>query len=177
MKKLAVNHRKAHMPACRRPGAPAAAAGRGRHGSSRLPRAAVASAVAAAACPARRRAVGLAFAAVRPAFVAACIVEPAGAVAAGQPAAAGAAGAGAAARRCWRLRPGGARATVRGVPRRGQRNGQMEHFSQVRARLRRDVERRGAITPRERTDALDLRLTTWGDEPCVLSSIFGFVMT
>jgi hypothetical protein len=174
MKKLAVNHRKAHMPACRRPGAPAPAAGRRRHGSSRAPRAAVASAVATAACPARRRAAGLAFAAVRPAFVAACIVEAAGAAAAVRPTTAGA---GAAARRCRRLRPGGARATVRGMSRRGQRNGQMEHFSQVRARLRRNVERRGAITPRERTDALDLRLTTRGNDPCVLSSIFGFVMT
>jgi hypothetical protein len=187
MRKPVVIHHKAHMSVRGRPSAPVAACGRQR--SPRVPRAAVAGLECAAAWPAAC----LAFAAVRPGFFAACIVE-AVAEAGGGPATPGAGtapGAGRAGRAAGHCRPGAAsepsrplrqrggesRATGGGYPRRGQRNGQMEHFSQVAARLRKGVRRGAAITPRERADAWDLLLTTLSSEPCVQSSIFGFVAT
>jgi hypothetical protein len=187
MRKAVVNHHKAHMSLCRRLSAPAAAGGRKR--SPRLPR----TAAARAQRPAGRPAAYLAFAAVRPGFFAACIVE-AVAEAGGAPAAPGARTAAAASRagrprggcragaasepsRRLRRRGGGPRATGHGHPRRDQQNGQMDHFSQIAARLRKDVRRGAAITPRERADIRDLLLTTLSSEPCVQSSIFGFVTT
>ena len=187
MRKAVVDHHKTHMSHCWRPSALAAAGGRQR--SPRLPRAAAAR----AECPAARPVACLAFAAVRPGFFAACIVE-AVAEAGGAPVTPGAGTAPAASRagrprvgrragaagepsrRLRRLR-GGSRATGHGHPRREQRNGQMDHFSQVAARLRKGVRRGAAITPRERADVQDLLLTTLSSEPCVQSSIFGFVAT
>ena len=188
MRKPVVNHHKAHMSLRGMPSAPVGGCGRRR--SPRVRRAAVACAERPAAWPAT----GLAFAAVRPGFFAACIVE-AVAEAGADPAAPGARtvpGAGRAGRPRGACRPGaasessrrlrqrggnGSRATGEGYPRQGQRNGQMEHFSPVVARLRKGVRRGAAITPRERADALDLLLTTLSSEPCVQSSIFGFVTT
>ena len=187
MRKLAVIYHKAHMSLRARPSAPVAGCGRPRSG--RVPRTAAACAESPGAWPAAC----LAFAAVRPGFFAACIVE-AVAEASGSPATPGAGsapGAGPAGRAAGHCRPGAAsapsrrlrprggrsRATGDGYPRRGQQNGQMEHFSKVGASPRKGVRRGAAITPRERADARDLRLTTLGSEPCVQSSIFGFVMT
>jgi hypothetical protein len=187
MRKSVVNHHKAHMSLHGRPSAPVAACGRRR--SPCAPR----SAVAGLACAAARRVACLAFAAVRPGFFTACIVE-AVAEAGGGPATPGAGtvpGAGRAGHAAGHCRPGaadqssrrlrqrggGSRATGDGYPRRAQRNGQIEHFYQVAARLRKGVRCGAAITPRERADALDLLLTTLSSEPCVQSSIFGFVMT
>jgi len=190
MRKPAVIHHKAHMSLCGRPGAPAPV--RGRQRGPRRPRTAAARAGGPAtcsiACPA--------FAAVRPAFFAACIVEAAVAEAGGGPATAGAgtarpvgregrprvgggrAGTAAApSRRLRRRGRGGSRPTDNGQPRRGRQNGQIEHLSQIATGLRKGMRRGAAITPRERADAQDLLLTTLSSEPCVQSSIFGFVMT
>jgi hypothetical protein len=183
MRKPEVNHHKAHMSLRGRPSTPVGACERQR--SRRVPRTAVAGA--------ERPAVGLAFAAVRPGFFAACIVE-AVAEAGGRPAtpAAGSApGAGRAGRAAGHCRPGpvsepsrrrrprggGSRAAGDGYPRQGQRNGQIGHFSKIAATPRKGVGRGAAITPRERADAWDLVLTTLSSEPCVQSSIFGFVTT
>jgi hypothetical protein len=190
MRKPVVDHHKAHMPLCGRPGALAASCGRRR--SPGVPRAAVAR----AGCPAALAAASPAFATVRPGFFAACIVEAAVAEAGGGPATAGAGtapavgrdgcpraggrragAAGEPSRRLRRHGGGGVRPTTHGHPRPEQQNGQIEHFSEVAAGLRKGVRRGAAITPRERADARDLLLTTLGSEPCVLSSIFGFVMT
>ena len=57
------------------------------------------------------------------------------------------------------------------------RNRQMEHLTQAAASLRGGVRRGAAITPRERADSWDPVLTTLSSEPCVQSSIFGFVTT
>src|SRR5487761_425036 len=57
------------------------------------------------------------------------------------------------------------------------RNRQMEHLTQVAASLRGGVRRGAAITPRERSVAWDLVLTTLSNKACVQSNIFGFVMT
>jgi hypothetical protein len=193
MRKLAVDHHKTLLSPCGRPcgrpGAPAAACGPKR--SPCDPR----GAVARAGGPATRAAGSLAFAAVRPGFSAACMVEAAVAEAGGSATAGAvtvpAAGrdgcpragdcpartAGEPSRRLRRRGGGGSRSTDHGHPRRGQRNGQIEHFSQAATRLRKGVRRGAAITPRERADARDLLLTTLGSEPCVQSSIFGFVMT
>jgi hypothetical protein len=186
MRKPAVIYHKAHMSLCGRPGA--AAPVRGRRRGPRLPR----TAAARAGCPAP----GLAFAAVRPAFFAACIVEAAVAEAGGGPTTAGAGTArqagregrprvgggragtvGAPSRRLRRRGRGGSRPTGQGHPHRGQQNGQIEHFSQIATGFRKGMRRGAAITPRERADARDLLLTTLSSEPCVESSIFGFVMT
>ena len=171
----------------------AQAAARGRHVSPRLQ----------AGVPAGRRACPrgrgrLAFAAVRPAFFAACMVEAVVAEASGGPAvAAVAAVAAPAAGRDGRLRGGCRLAGAAGetaLPRRrrggrasrpacrrcsGRRrqNGQTEHFSQVAARLRDGAMHSATITPRECGDARDLVLTTLSNQPCVQSSIFGFVAT
>ena len=183
-----MNHHKAHMPLRRRPSAPVAACGCPR--MRRVPR----RAVPCAERPAAWSAAGLAFAAVRPGFFAACIVEAVAEAGAGPaaPAARAVPGAGrvdraaghgrpdAASESSQRLRQrggSGSRATGDGYPRQGWRNGQIEHFSPVAARLRKGVRRGAAITPRERADALDLLLTTLSSEPCVQSSIFGFVTT
>jgi len=187
MRKPVVNHHKAHMSLRGQPSAPVAACGCPR--SPRVPRRAVPGAERPAAWPTAR----LAFAAVRPGFFAACIVEAVAEAGAGPalPAARTVSGAGRAGRprggcrpgaagessRRLRQRGGGSRATGNGHPFQGQRNGQMEHFSPVAARLRKGVRRGAAITPRERADALDLLLTTLSSEPCVQSSIFGFVTT
>jgi hypothetical protein len=190
MRKSVVDHHKTHMALCERTGAPAAACGRRR--SPRVPP----TTVTRAGCPAALAAAGPAFARVRPGFFAACIVEAAVAETGGGPATAGAGTAKAAGRdgrpragggragtagepfrRLRRRGCGGSRSTDYGHPRRERRNGQIEHFSRVTARLRKGVRRGAAITPRERADAQDLRLTTLGSEPCVQSSIFGFVMT
>jgi len=190
MRKLVVIHHKAHMSLCRRSGAPEAA--RGRQHYPRVPRTALAGAVCPTACPA----VGLAFAAVRPAFFAACIVDAAVAGTGGGPAVPGAWTVRAAGR-AGRARVGGGRAGAVGAPslrprwrggagsrpashgrrRRGQRNGQIAHFSQVAKGLRKGMRRGAAITPRERAAVRDLRLTTLGNGSCVQSSIFGFLMT
>ena len=190
MEKPVVIHHKTHMSLCGRSGAPEAA--RGRQRCPRVPRTTLGGAVRPTACPA----VGLAFAAVRPAFFAACIVEAAIAEAGSGPAAAGAwtvraAGRAGRARVAsgragavgapfpglrWRGRAG-SRTASRGHRRRGQRNGQIEHFSQVAKGLRNSMRRGAAITPRERADVRDLRLTTLGNRPCVQSSIFGILMT
>jgi hypothetical protein len=182
-------HHKTHMSLCGRPGAPAPVRGRQRCPCLPcLPRTAAVRAV----CPATRPA----FATVRPAFFAACIVEAAVAEAAGGPATAGAwtaraigrdgrprvgggrAGTvGAPSRRLRRRGGGESRPTGHRHPRRGQRNGQIEHFSQIATGLRRGIRRGAAITTRERANGQDLRLTTLSSEPCVQSSIFGFVMT
>lgn len=181
MRKPVVNHYKAHMSHRMRLSAPAAPSGRQR--SPRAPRTAAASAQRPGAC--------LAFAAVSPGFFAACIVEavagaggcPAtpGAVAAasrvGRPLGRARAGAAREPSRWLRRCGGGSQATGHGHPRREQQNGQMDHFSQVAARLRKGVRRGAAITPRERADVRDLLLTTLSSEPCVQSSIFGFVAT
>jgi hypothetical protein len=183
MRKPIVNHYKAHMSLRGRPSTPVGAWRRQR--SRRVPR----TAVAGAECPAA----GLAFAAVRPGFFAACIVE-AVAEAGGGPAtpgagsAPGAGRAGRAAGHCRpgamsepsrRLRPhgGGSRAAGDRSPRQGQRNGQIGHFLKIAATPRKGVGRGAAITPRERANAWDLVLTTLSSEPCVQSSIFGFVTT
>jgi hypothetical protein len=55
----------------------------------------------------------------------------------------------------------------RGLRYRIHRNRQMEHLTQVAASLRGGVRRGAAITPRERTVALDLVLTTLGNKTCV----------
>lgn len=190
MGKQVVIHHKAHMSFCGRSGAAAAARGRQRY--PRVPR----TAAARAGCPIARPAACLAFAAVRPAFFAACIVEAAVAEAGGGPATAGA-GTARAAGRDGRTRAGGCRAGTVGAPSRrlrrrgrggsrpaghgrrrgGERNGQIEHFSQIATGLRKGVRRGAAITPRERDNVRDLLLTTLGSESCVQSSIFGFVMT
>ena len=190
MKKPVVNHLKAHMSLCGRPAGPAAACGCQR--LARVPR----TAAARAGCPAARPAAGVAVAAVRPGRTAACIVEAAVAEAGGGPATAGAGTVPAAgrdgrtqagicragtpgepSRRLRRQAVGGSRSTGRGRPRQSQRNGQMEHSSQAMASMRKVVRRGAAITPRERADAQDLLLTTLSNEPCVQSSIFGFVTT
>ena len=188
MRKPVVNHHKAHMSLRGQPSAQMAACGRPR--SPRVPCGAVPSAERPGAWPAA----GLAFAAVRPGFFTACIVEAVAEAGAG-PAAPGArtvVGAGRAARPWGGRRPGaasessrrlrqrggsGSRATGEGYPRQEQRNGQIEHFPPVAARLRKGVRRGAAITPRERADVVDLLLTTLSSEPCVQSSIFGFVTT
>jgi hypothetical protein len=183
MRKPVVNHHKAHMSLHERPSAPVGACGRQR--SRRVPR----TAVAGAGCPA----VGLAFAAVRPGFFAACIVE-AVAWAGGGPATPGAGpalGAGRAGRVVGHGRPvavsepsrrlgprgGGSLAAGDRYPRPGQPNRQMGHFSRIAATPRKGEGRGAAITPRERADSWDLVLTTLSSEPCVQSSIFGFVTT
>jgi len=183
MKKPVVNHHKAHMSLRGRPSAPVGACGRQR--SRHVPRTAVAGAEGPAA--------GLAFAAVRPGFFAACIVE-AVAEAGGAPATPGAGPALSAARagRPWRgrhpgavsepsrrlgPRGGGPRAAGDRYPRQGHRNGQMGYFSKIAAVPRKVAVHRAAITPRERAVAWDLVLTTLSGEPCVQSSIFGFVAT
>ena len=188
MRKPVVNHYKAHMSLRGQPSAQVAACGRPR--SPRVPRRAVPCAGRPAAWPAA----GLAFATVRPGFFAACIVEAVaeagaglaapgartvpGAGRAGRPRGGCRSGAASESSRRLRQRGGsGSRATDDGRPGQGQRNGQIEHFSPVAARLRKDVRRGAAITPRERADALDLLLTTLSSEPCVQSSIFGFVTT
>jgi hypothetical protein len=183
MRKPVVNHHKAHMSHCMRLSAPAAASGRQR--SPRAPLTAAASAGRQAARPAAC----LGFAAVSPGFFAACIVEavagaggcPAtpvpAASRAGRPPGGRRAGAAREPSRGLRRCGSGSRATGHGDPRRHQQNGQMDHFSQVAARLRKGVRRGAAITPRERADVQDLRLTTLSSEPCVQSSIFGFVAT
>lgn len=188
MRKPVVNHHKAHMSLRGQPSAQAAARGRPR--SPRVPRRAVRCAERPAAWPAA----GLGFTAVRPAFFAACIVEAVAGAGAGpaRPGARTVPGAGRAGRPRGGCRPGaagepsrrlrqrggsGSRATGDGYPRQGQRNGQIEHFSPMAARMRKGVRRGAAITPRERADAVDLRLTTLSSEPCVQSSIFGFVTT
>jgi hypothetical protein len=188
MRKPVVNHHKAHMSLRDQPSARMAACGCPR--PPRVPLRAVPYAERPAAWPSA----GLAFAAVRPGFVAACIVEAVAEAGAGPvaPAARTVPRAGRAGRAAGRRRPGaasessrrlrqrggsGSRATGDGYPRRAQRNGQIEHFYQVAARLRKGVRCGAAITPRERADALDLLLTTLSSEPCVQSSIFGFVMT
>jgi hypothetical protein len=196
MEKLTAHHHKADMSLC---GLVAQAAARGGRASSCVQ----GKAVAGRPARLRVRAAGLAFAAVRPAFFAACIVDPVVAEAGGGPAAttaavtsavtsaapsavgwggrargrchAGAVGESARPRR--RRGGGGSRLASRECQRRRQLNGQIEHFSQVAARLRGGAVRGAAITPRERADSLDLRLTTLSSEPCVQSSIFGFVMT
>jgi hypothetical protein len=185
MKKPAVNHHKAHMSLC---GLVAQAAAGGRHVWPRVPGETAAD---RSACL-RVRAARPAFAAVRPAFFAACMVEAAVAEAGGGPAAATSAdgpdgrprgcclpagAAGECARPHRKRCSGGPRLASRGCRRRRQLNGQIEHFSQVGARLRGGAVRGAAITRRERTDAWDLVLTTLSSEPCVQSSIFGFVMT
>jgi hypothetical protein len=187
MRKPVVIHHKAHMSLRGRPSAPAAACGR--QPSRRVPRAAVAG----TECPAAWPAAWLAFAAVRPGFFAACIVKAVAGAGGGQatPGPGPAPGSGRAGRPGGYCRPGadsepsrrlrrpggGSRATGDGYPRQGQRNGQIPHFSRIAARLRKGVRRGAAITPRERADAWDLVLTTLSSEPCVQSSIFGFVTT
>ena len=57
------------------------------------------------------------------------------------------------------------------------RNRQMEHLTQVAGSLRGGVRRGAAITPRESDVTRDLVSTTLGNATCVLSNIFGFVMT
>jgi len=192
MRKPAVDHHKAYMSPYGRSGAPAVACGRQR--SPRVPRTEAAPAAWTAACPVARPAVGLAFATVRPGFFAACIVEAvAGAGGGSATASAGTvpavgqddrprrgdcrAGAAGAPSGRPRWRGGGSRHNGRGLPRQGRRNGQMEHFFRLSTRPRKGVGRSAAITPRERADARDLLLTTLSSEPCVQSSIFGFVMT
>jgi hypothetical protein len=185
MRKPVVNHHKAHMSLRKRPSAQVAA--RGRQRSPRAPRTAAAWVEPPAAGPGD----GLAFAAVRPGFFAPCIVE-AVAEAGARPAAPGARtgtgrtdrplggrrpGAASESSRRLRRRGGGSRATGEGYPHRGHQNGQREHFSQVVARLREGAMHSAFITPRERADARDLLLTTLSSEPCVQSSIFGFVTT
>jgi hypothetical protein len=189
MEKPVVNRQESYMSRCGPAGAAAAACGR--HGSPRVP----GEATAAAAWPSLL-AVGPAFAVLRPGFFAACMVESPAAEAGGRLASAGA-GTAPSAVRDGRTRVGGcpagaagrpargrrrqggdgSRPTGHGHPRRGRRNGQIEHFSRVAARLREGVRRGAAITPRERADVQDLVLTTLGNESCVQSSIFGFVMT
>ena len=182
MRKSAVDHHKTHLSLGGRPGVPAAACWCQR--SPRVP--------GTAAARAGRSAAGLAFAAVRPGFCTACIVEAAVAEASGGPAAAGT-GTALAVGRDGRTRVGGRHAGPPGGtarqcgggprpmtyrhPRREWRNGQMEHFSRIAARSRKGVRRGAAITPRECANAQDLLLTTLSNEPCVQSSIFGFVMT
>lgn len=184
MKKTAVIHHKAHASLC---GPVAQAAACGRHVSPRVP------GEAGAGRPASRqaRAAGLAFAAVRPAFFAECMVEAEIAEAGGESAAASAGGrdgrprggcchratAGESARKRRRQGSGGSRFARSACQRRHRRNGQIEHFSQVAAMMRGGAVRGGAITPRERADAQDLVLTTLSSESCVQSSIFEFVMT
>jgi len=192
MRKSVVDHHKAHMSPYGRPSAPAVACGRQR--SPRVPRTEAARAECPTECPAAWPAVGLAFATVRPGFFAACIVE---AVAeAGGGSATASAGTVPAAGPDGRLRPGGSRVGAasepsgrprrrgggsrhggRGLTRQERRNGQMEHFFPLVTGPRKGVRRGAAITPRERADARDLLLTTLSSEPCVQSSIFGFVMT
>jgi hypothetical protein len=190
MRKLAVDHHKTLLSPCGRQGAPAAVCGPKR--SPRAPR----RAVARAGGPATQAAASLAFAPVRPGFSAACMVGAAAAEAGGGSAAAGegtvpavgrdgrprvgdcpARTACEPSRRLRRRDGGGSRSADHGHPCRELQNGQMEHFSKAAMRLRKGVRRGAAITPRERADAWDLRLTTLGSEPCVQSSIFGFVMT
>jgi len=189
MKKPAANHHKAHTSLY---GFVARAADCGRNVWPRFPGETAAGWLA---CP-QVRAAGLAFAAVRPAFFAACMVDSAVAEAGGGPAASAvmatsAAGPDGRPRGCCchasavgectrprrRRGNGEPRLASRGSRRQRQLNGQIEHFSQVVARLRGGAVRGAAITPRERADALDLVLTTLSSEPCVQSSIFGFVMT
>ena len=55
------------------------------------------------------------------------------------------------------------------------RNGQMEHFAKVAAVLQGTVRRDAAITPRECAAAADLATATLGNEACVQSNIFGFL--
>jgi hypothetical protein len=189
MKKSVVNRQKSYMSRCGPGGAPAA--GCGRHGSPRVP----GEAAAGAGWPSRPAA-RPAFAALRPGFFAACMVESPVAEAGGRLATAGAGtvqsagregrarvggcpagAAGEPARGRRRQGGAGSRPTGLGHPGRGQQNGQIEHFSRVAARLRKGVRRGAAITPREHADVRDLVLTTLSSEPCVQSSIFGFVMT
>jgi hypothetical protein len=68
-------------------------------------------------------------------------------------------------------------AGIRGCRYRIHRNRQMGYFTQVAAGLRGGVWRGAAITPRERTAAWDLVLTTLSDVTHVESNIFRFVMT
>ena len=135
--------------------------------------------VAGATFPHPREVPELDFAAVRPGFVAACIVEAAGA------------------RRGRRARPGGPgrfpphrhpagrRGARSPLPAPGgrphgvslsrdhplryriHRNRQMEHLTQVAVGLRGGVRRGAAITARERAAARDLGLTTFSDKASV----------
>jgi hypothetical protein len=75
-------------------------------------------------------------------------------------------------------RPGGGSPGASAGPRQlFQRNGQMEHSTQVAAGLRRGVRRGAAIATREEAGLWDQVLTTFGNESCIQSNIFGFVMT
>jgi hypothetical protein len=127
----------------------------------------------------------LLFAAVRPGFVAACMVDSAGSRA-------GCANA----RAVWngflraRRRQAGARspmlcAGAHGVSRptgsalqcRASRNRQMEHLVQVAVSVRGGVRRGSGITLRESTRAGGLILATLSSESSTYSNIFRFVMT
>ncbi len=172
MKELIVNHHKAHKPRRRRVDVAA----------QRDPPACCPWAVPVAeagrpgmagrvAFSSRPEVPELDFAAVRPGFVAACMVEAAG-VHGGRRTRAGRS-----ARPSLRRTAGETRSPAPAEPRRGvspskeralryriDRNGQMEHLTQVAASLRGGVRRGPAITPRERAAAADLVSATFGDE-------------
>ena len=162
-------------------------------GPPRSPRARVAarpgSVGRGAGFPARRGGPELVFAAVRPGFVAACMVEAAGTrggcrIRVGRPErppphcwTVGRDGRGAGSTRPVKRVNGVLRPSGRALRYRTHRNRQMELLTQVAASLRGGVRRSAAITARERADAEDLVLTTLSSRVCVQSNIFGFVMT
>jgi hypothetical protein len=194
MKKLIVNHHKAHKALRWRIDVPAK-----RDPPERCPWAVpVAGAerpgmAGRVAFSSRPEVPELDFAAVRPGFVAACMVEAAGVRGGRRTRAGRCTRAGRSARPSPRRTAGAAgetRSPAPAEPRRGvslsqdralryriDRNGQMEHLTQVAASLRGGVRRGAAITPRERAAAADLASATFGDESGVQSNIFGFVAT
>lgn len=187
MKRSAANHYKSHnslrRPGGRRPAAVAPVPG--------FPCGAVAGGtgapgVAALAPPGAGGLAELVFAAVRPAFVAACMVNAAGnqgglreragrrerprarCRAAGREDSwnAFAAGAGGLSRTGSGALPHHGKGN-RAKGNRANRNRQMEHMVQVAASLRGGVRRGSAITPREQADEVSLVLTTLSNQLCV----------
>lgn len=191
MKRSAANHHKSHnslrRPGGRRPGAVAPAPG---FLCGAVVGWAGAPGVAALAPPGAGGLAELVFAAVRPAFVAACMVSAAGnqgglreragrrerprarCRAAGREdswnafAANTGAGAGGLSRTGSGALPHRGKEPWQGKPCQGNRvnrNRQMEHMVQVAASLRGGVRRGSAIAPREQADGVSLVLTTLGN--------------